>query len=198
MSIKEKIAPRSFLGVSNTAIRQQDDFYATPVKATEALLDTLNNLNINLPNLILEPSIGNGLLANVLINKGHSVIGYDIVDRGFPNTIIKDFMAVNERPEENIAIIANYPYKYILEHTKHSLDLLRDGEYLCSLAKIQFLETKSRRELFDESPMKYVCVFSERVKCLANGKETEGSSAVCYCWYIWKKGFSGRPEILWI
>ena len=70
---------------------------------------------------------------------------------------------------------------------KVDIALLKDGEYLIELAKIQFLEGKARREMFDKNPPKYVLVFSERIKCLANGENTGGSSAICFCWYIFQK-----------
>lgn len=178
--------------------RQEEDFYATPDIAVEKLFEICGKHNIRLPNLIMEPSVGSGNIAEVLKKHGHQVTGFDIVDRRWPGTIVKDFLTVDERPEEPMAIVANYPYKYVAEHTFHSLQLLRNGEYLCSLAKIQFLETEKRRKLFDEYPPKFCFVFSKRIGCLNNGLSPKNSSAVCYAWFIWEKGFDGYPLIDWI
>jgi len=185
------------MGASNHSLskRAEEDYYSTPAIAVEKLLAELDKLKIKLPNLIIEPSVGDGAIANILINKGFEVYGFDIIDRGFPNTNIENWLQVKTRPEQEIAIIANFPYKDIQKHTEHSLSILKDGEYLISLAKIQFLEGKARREMFDKFPPKYVLVFSERIKCLANGVDNGGSSAICFCWYIFEKGYNGMPMI---
>lgn len=198
MNSKEDIY--RILGSSNHSLtdRAVDDFYSTPKEAVEAMLNWCSAHNVSLPTSIVEPSVGSGNIANALISLGHSVYGFDIVDRGFPNTIVRDWLSVDALPSEEVAIVANFPYKVIQQHTEHSMSLLRDGEYLIQLAKIQFLEGKARRSMFEQFPPKYVLVFSQRIKCLANGKDTIGSSAICFCWYIFQKGFRGLPQIDWL
>ena len=198
MNNKEDIY--KILGASNHAIseRAKDDFYSTPPEAVEALLNYLPKINVNLPNLIIEPGVGNGAIAYPLSKSGFEVIPFDIVDRGYPNTIILDWLKVKARPEVELAIIANFPYKNILKHTEVSLNILNDGEYLIELTKIQFLEGLQRRELFDRQPPKFVLVFSKRIKCLTNGIDDGNSSAICFIWTIFEKGFKGMPMIGWL
>ena len=198
MNTKEDIY--RILGSSNhsESERVKDDFYATPKIALDKLFLELEKLKINLPKIIIEPSVGTGSIAIPFCKKGYSVIGFDIIDRGFPNTNIADWLTVSRPEIDNLAIIANFPYNKIQEHTEHSLSILKDGEYLIELAKIQFLEGKARRKMFDKNPPKYVLVFSERIKCLANGENTGGSSAICFCWYIFQKGFKGMPQVDWL
>ena len=65
--------------------------------------------------------------------------------------------------------------------------------------KIQFLEGQARRKLFEKSPPKYVYVNSKRQICYINGDMSKKmSSASCYCWFIWQKGWKGDPSIRWI
>lgn len=198
MNTKEDIY--RILGSSNhsESERVKDDFYATPKIAVDKLFLELEKLNINLPKIIIEPSVGTGSIAIPFCKKGYSIIGFDIIDRGFPNTNIADWLTVSRPDIDNLAIVANFPYNKIQEHTEHSLSVLKDGEYLIELAKIQFLEGKARREMFNKNPPKYVLVFSERIKCLANGENTGGSSAICFCWYIFQKGFKGMPQVDWL
>ena len=67
------------------------------------------------------------------------------------------------------------------------------------LLKIQFLEGKARYKLFQNNPPKYVYVNSTRQTCYINGDMSKKiSSAPCYCWYIWEKGYTGEPIIRWI
>lgn len=198
MNTKEDIY--RILGSSNhsESERVKDDFYATPKIAVDKLFLELEKLNINLPKIIIEPSVGTGSIAIPFCKKGYSIIGFDIIDRGFPNTNIADWLTVSRPEIDNLAIVANFPYNKIQEHTEHSLSVLKDGEYLIELAKIQFLEGKARRKMFNKNPPKYVLVFSERIKCLANGENVGGSSAICFCWYIFQKGFKGMPQVDWL
>ena len=46
-----------------------------------------------------------------------------------------------------------------------------------------------------------IYVSSSRLLCAKNGEfqkmKDGGGSAVCYCWYIWKKGYDGPTTIEW-
>jgi hypothetical protein len=65
--------------------------------------------------------------------------------------------------------------------------------------KLTFLEGQARKKMFEKYPPKRIYVFSSRVKCAKNGEfERMGSSAVCYAWFIWEKGFKGHPIIKWV
>lgn len=86
-----------------------------------------------------------------------------------------------------------------LDFVKKSLDLLEDGQRAIFFLKIQFLEGKSRYSFFQENPPKYVYVHSSRMNCVRGGRfEEYQSSAVCYAWYIFEKGFKGDTIIKWI
>ena len=80
-----------------------------------------------------------------------------------------------------------------------ALEVVKDGQYGIMFLKIQFLEGKERRKLFDKFPPKYVYVNSARQICYLNGDMSKKmSSATCYCWYVWEKGWKGEPIIRWI
>ena len=73
------------------------------------------------------------------------------------------------------------------------------GHYVIMFLKIQFLEGQARRELFNKYPPKYVYINSARQTCYINGDMSKKmSSATCYCWFIWEKGFNGEPTLRWI
>lgn len=80
-----------------------------------------------------------------------------------------------------------------------ALCVIPKGNKVAMLLKIQFLESKKRQELFKKNPPEYVYVFTERTVCARDGQfEKYKSSAVCYCWFVWRKGFYGEPKIRWI
>ena len=171
--------------------RQGEDFYATEPKAVEELLE-----RETFSETILEPCVGQGHIAKVLIGGGYKWIANDIVDRGFPGTQIKDFLALTENHND---IITNPPYKYCKEFVEHALSISPEGTKIAMFLKLTFLESQSRKELFEKQPFKTLYVFSARRNCAKNGDfEKYPSSAVAYGWYVWVKGFKGNPEIKWI
>lgn len=191
------------LGASNHCKdeREENDFYATPPCATKALLKYCKENNINIfDRTILEPACGKGHIADVLIEEGLDIIAFDIIDRDYQHQKDKiDFFMYDD--DVNYNIITNPPYKFAKEFIEHSLDIVKPNCYICMLLKITFLEGKARHEMFKKNPPYKVLIFSNRVNCSKQGdfeKDSEYGGAVGYAWYIWKKGYTGKPEIDWI
>ena len=185
------------LGASNHSEgeREVNDFYATDPNSVEMFLQRIKEDNFELHSNILEPACGQGHISEVLKKYGYNVASFDLIDRGYGE--IQDFLTFNYLDDRDI--LTNPPYKYAEEFVKHSLDLLSEGYYCIMFLKIQFLEGQARRKLFDKYPPKYVYVNSARQTCYINGDMSKKmSSASCYCWFIWEKGFTGEPTIRWI
>ena len=190
------------LGASNHSEleRVNDDYYATDPKALEIFLDKIEEDGIKLHNNIWECACGEGHLSKVLESRGYKVWSTDLVDRGYGsgNT---DFL--KSIPDSWCGdILTNPPYKYAKEFVEKALEVTRVGAYTVMFLKIQFLEGQGRRELFKKYPPKYVYVNSKRQVCVRNGnfdKYSNGTgTAICYCWFVWQKGFNGEPIIRWI
>lgn len=187
------------LGASNHSEgeRENNDYYATDPKALEIFLDKLDEDGIRLHNNIWECACGEGHLSEVLKNRGYKVWSTDLVDRGYGsgNT---DFL--KSIPDSWCGdILTNPPYKYAKEFVEKALEITRVGTYTVMFLKIQFLEGQNRKKLFKKYPPKYVYVNSTRQICYINGDMSKKmSSASCYCWFIWEKGFKGEPIIRWI
>lgn len=131
-----------------------------------------------------------------MIENNYNVKSTDLIDRNFGQSEI-DFLKQNEK--FNGDILTNPPYKYAKEFVEKSMDLIDDGFYCIMFLKIQFLEGQARRKLFENYPPKFVYVNSTRQLCAMNGNFGKyKSKAICYCWYIWEKGFHGEPTIRWI
>ena len=66
--------------------------------------------------------------------------------------------------------------------------------------KITFLESQKRKEFFKQYPPKYVLVFSKKIQVAINGDEKmfKKSSAACYAWFVWEKGYKDNSIIKWI
>lgn len=175
------------LGVFGKEEREQHDYYATTPKAAEWLIK-LENLNKN----IWECACGEGHLGKVFENNGFNVKKTDLIDRGYGEGGI-DFLKQTEIFDGDI--VTNPPYKYAQEFVEHALELVKDGNKVCMFLKVQFLEGKARRKLFDEHPPKTVWVSSGRLQCGKNG--VFQGSMVAYAWYVWEKGYKGDTIIKW-
>lgn len=187
------------LGASNHTDkeREQNDFYATDPHALEIFLDKLKEDGIEL-HRVWECACGQGHLSNVLKTRGIEVTSTDLVDRGYGEDCI-DFLKYESGFPLDLDILTNPPYKYAKEFVEKGLELVDKGNYVIMFLKIQFLEGQARLELFKKYPPKYVYVNSARQLCAMNGEfEKYKATALCYCWFIWEKGFYGEPKIRWI
>lgn len=188
------------LGASNHSEveREENDFYSTDPESLRKFLKRIEKDDIKLLSPIWEPACGMGHLSKVLEEEGYQVYSTDLVNRGYGFTGEKyDFLKMETFWTGDI--LTNPPYKYAAEFVQSALDKIGDGSYVIMFLKIQFLEGKSRRKLFDKHPPKYVYVNSERQTCYINGDMSKKiSSASCYCWYIWEKGFNGDTIVRWI
>ena len=145
------------IGASNHSNenRADDDYYATDPKAVEELLK-----REKFSHYVWEPACGGGHISKVLEAHGYDVLSSDIVDRGYPNTYVADFLSVAP-PVECISrdIITNPPYKRAKKFIEKALEISMDSTKIAMFLKTTFLESKGRREFFRENPPKYVYVF---------------------------------------
>lgn len=87
--------------------REKDDFYPTPPEPTRALLKAEASRLSDFP-VIWEPSCGDGAMAREMRDMGHDVVASDLVDRGWPNTIMRSFFDFDDAPAP--CIVTNPPY----------------------------------------------------------------------------------------
>lgn len=182
------------LGASNHSKdeRAENDYYATDPKAVRLLLEK-EKFNP----YIWECACGEGHISEELKKHGYNVFSTDLVDRGYGD--VKDFFSFKAQLRDKADIITNPPYKYAQEFVEHAMELVQEGCKVAMLLKIQFLEGKTRNELFKTYPPEKVYVLSQRVNCAKNGEfDKYKSSAVCYAWFVWRKSFKGSPTIHWL
>lgn len=179
--------------------REVNDFYSTDPKALEIFLDRLKEDGIELHKDIWECACGQGHLSKVLENRGYNVTSSDLIDRGYGKGNVDFLNTTFTTGMVQADILTNPPYKFAKEFVERALDITDTGYYTIMFLKIQFLEGQERRKLFDKFPPKYIYVNSARQICYINGDMSKKmSSATCYCWYIWEKGFQGEPIVRWI
>lgn len=175
---------------------EQNDYYATEPRAVELLLQ-----NETFNHYIWECACGAGHISKVLSDAGYDVKSSDIVDRGYPETEIINFLQSDASLTEGEFvgdIITNPPYKYAREFVEKAIEISKDSTKIAMFLKLTFLEGKARRKLFDKHPPKTVYVFSSRVCCGKNGHFNPSENAVAYAWFVWEKGYTGDTVVKWI
>lgn len=185
----------AILGARNYAQneRETNDYYATEPKAATLLMQ-LEDLSP----LIWECACGEGHLAKEFSKAGHTVYATDLIDRGYG--YVTDFLSTTAPPVPGFDIVTNPPYSKAQEFVEHALEIIETGRKVAMFLKIQFLEGKARRKLFDSQPPKVIYVSTGRLKCAMNGdfERYAKSNAICYAWFIWEKGFTGDTIIRWM
>lgn len=180
--------------------RVENDFYATNPKAVEMLFEKEEFYGD-----FLEPCVGQGHIAKsiqVKYPKAH-IECCDIVDRGYPNTLVCDFIEHDFLNQKFNSIITNPPYSLAKEFLEKGMEVLENNGKIAMFLKIQFLEGEKRREMFQKYPPKYIYVFTKRMATFNNGQELDDNgkkwaTTMCHAWFIWEKGFMGEPVVRWL
>jgi hypothetical protein len=162
-----------------------NDFYPTPAYATWALLE-----NEEFGTTVWEPACGDGAISRVLRAAGYRVISSDLVGRGYGQ--VEDFLTSRRRVE---SIVTNPPYKLAEEFVRLALRL--STHKVAMLVRLSFLESQGRYDLFQETPLKAVYVFSRRVSLYRGGISKKQGGVVAYAWCVWQHGFRGEPRLRW-
>lgn len=189
--------------------RVDNDFYATDPKAVEMLLSTGVFDWYYLPWIdVLEPCVGQGHIIDTVKNfynktKELRITTIDLIDRGYPNTIITDFLIW--KPDKGYdLIITNPPYSLAKEFVEKGMECLEVGGIMAMFLKIQFLEGAKREELFDKYPPKYIYVFRNRMATWNSGQPKDPktgkkwATTMCHAWFVWEKGSNTEPIVRWL
>lgn len=180
--------------------RVENDFYATDPVAVEMLMDAYQFNEGS----FLEPCVGNGNIPIIIKERypDAKLTAIDLVDRGYENTIIHDFLTY-ETDKKFDNIITNPPYSLGKEFVEKGMELLSDKGKMAMFMKIQFLEGIKRVDMFKKYPPKYIYVFSKRMPTWNNGQPTDANgkrwaTTMCHAWFVWEKGSKSEPVVRWL
>lgn len=172
------------------ARRPEGDFYATPARCTEALL----NAEPTMPRRVWEPACGDGAIARVLESSGREVTAGDLHDRGY-GAVGQDFLAFKGRCPG--AIVTNPPFNLADEFALHALSLR--PTYVAMLQRLAWLEgAKRHKRLWWPHPPSRIWVFSSR-QTLWRGDDPAGKSAggaIAFAWFVWDRRVPAGPPVL--
>jgi len=167
------------------------DLYETPDVAVEALLRVEA-----LPRCIWEPACGPGRIVNVLRTRGHEVYASDLIDYGTDPTAHydRDFLLEHQAPDGIECIVTNPPFKLADEFVAHALALCPS---VVMLLRTAFLESERRTKILEGCGLARVHVFRKRLPMMhrAGWQGRKGNSGMSFAWFIWSRGYRGRPAV---
>ena len=177
----KKESALAYVGHNSKGDREENDFYPTPESATVALLQ-----HQKFEGDIWECACGDGAISKVLLQYGYKVYSSDLIDRGYGSTG-KDFLKSDLKADN---IVTNPPFNLSTEFTLQALQLANKN--VAMLNKLSFLEGINRKnKIFIQNKLKYIWVFSKRVKFGGNG-------LMAFAWFIFDKNYNGKPTLDWI
>ena len=183
-----KIEAQRMAGVDVQNRREKDDFYPTPIFATQSLLDREKFIGN-----IWECACGTGKMSEVIKENGYEVMSSDLIDRGYGESNI-DFLK-SEKKVDNI--ITNPPFKLSQDFVLHGLKLVKNK--LAVFNKLNFLEGIRRKEkIFNQNKLKNVYVFSRRVSFVKEGQTKSAGGIIAFAWFVFDVNYNGKPTIDWI
>lgn len=179
--------------VASNYARAANDLYQTEPWATEALLRHFPVIGVT----VWEPAAGNHLMADVLRERGATVITSDIVTYDREHDFTWDFLG--SKDGSNVvpgAIITNPPYgKGNRDAVRFAeLALQRCDGMVALLLTAKFDFGKTRRHLFQDSPrfMAKIALL-DRISWAGNGE----TGTEDHAWYVWGPGGFGAARMLW-
>ena len=184
----KKNSALAYVGHNKDNNREENDFYPTPIGATQSLLDR-QKFDGN----IWECACGNGAMSKLMIKEGYDVYSSDLIDRGYGETGI-DFLQSTKKVDN---IVTNPPFNLATEFTTHAFTLAR--KKVVMLSKISYLEgIKRRKQIFNKRKLEKVLIFSRRVPFKKESSNKLAGGLMAFGWFIYDVNYNGLPTIDWI
>jgi hypothetical protein len=177
---------------SHTWQRDPHDFYIEPLWCSERLFATIPFVGE-----VIDPACGSGRIVEAARRAHHCAEGWDIVDRGFPGTKVRDFLTSRE-PICNF--VSNPPFGIAEPFVAHALELARHSVYM--LLPTIWLQGDRRSRWLEATPLARVLFIAPRpsmppgAAILAGGKPGNGTRD--YAWFCWVQGHQGPPIVGWL
>ncbi len=183
------------VGIKNGRNRSPHDYYITDPKAVKAILE-----REDLEGVILDPCAGNGGIAKFFKDINNFFCSDIREDDDLYPQAVKGIDFLKDYDKKSLAlspntIIMNPPFNSILQFIKKALEL---ADKVVVFGRIQLLEGKERYKFFMKNPPIRVYVFSDRISCIDPKTGWNTPAIMCFCWFVWEKGFKGKPTIQWI
>ena len=154
--------------MANNYDRPDSDYYPTPQKCIQSLFSVIDFKNLREEGWqFAEPSRGE---ASAIYQHFPDGSEYCELEEG------KDYFTHEWQTKPDI-IITNPPFKLALEFLQKSL---QEADVCIYLLRLEFLESKKRREFHQANPPTNLIILSERPSFVAGGTDK-----TAYAWYVY-------------
>lgn len=178
---------------SNARNEHISDYYRTPISDIEKFFEELDKVvSIDMKKCTLDPASG---------GDANSTMSYPTALSNYYKIPMENIKTVDIR-EDSLAdvktdylklkidykphvIITNPPFSKALQFIMKALNDVEDNGYVIMLLRLNFLETKARKDFFDKHMPEYIFVHHKRMSFIDGG----GTDSVAYAHYVWRKGF---------
>lgn len=150
------------------------DNYQTPMEVIENFLD---HYEVSKLGAIVEPSAGEGRFIKALRNRGYDnyIIAHEIREEERANLAKADandihigsFLEQTDVDESVRTVIGNPPFSLAMEFILKCKELYPNAEIIF-LLRLAFLESKTRKQFWQENPVSKLYVLSSRPKFINN------------------------------
>lgn len=172
--------------------RPADDHFATPREAVYPLVR-----HLALPHHIEEPACGEGHIAEVFKEYGYKVTASNLIDRGY-GEIGRNFLMQAKRRASTL--VTNPPFSLDEQFVLHAIHLGYDLAVF--FLRLKWLCGADRyRDIMGPTPPCLVLPFIQRITFFAGdtpSAEQPGWNTEDFAWFVWRKGFVGKPTIDWL
>ena len=98
-------------------------------------------------------------------------------------------------------VITNPPFSLAKEFIEKGLEV--SDKYVIMLCKIQLLEGTKRKDMFLNTPLKYIYVHTTRQATWKGGQPLDPNgkkwaTTMCLAWFVWDKEYNGETIVKWI
>lgn len=200
--------------------RDPNGWYVETRSVVQQLAEAIDFSSDGVPDLIWDPACGGGMIPGVMLERGHPVIGSDIIDRPRwhwggrkPWTFYRgNFLQVTKWPSlagHRLSIICNPPYNepapMIAEAFVHRALNMIPFHRAAFIVPIEFACGQGRyRDLYSKHRPSHICFFTERPsmppgeELLAHGESCRGGGMQDYIAVVFTEGGPHRTEALFL
>lgn len=178
------------------------DRYDTPTSAVRTFLRAWTETTMEIEGLwdahaVWEPAAGAGNMLAPLRETfpDADVIGTDIEPR-CAGVRLRDFLDTWDIRAD--VIITNPPFRLAEQFVRHALDVVADDGWVVMFLRAGFLESKQRRNFFEEHMPEQVWFLRSRPRFTGPNTDGESTDMALYAWFIWRRStltplfFEGR------
>lgn len=178
-------------------VRHPDDYYVEPAWCNDALFAA-----VKFEGLVVDPCCGLGRVLDAASSAGLDTFGMDIVSRGADQNHrfrIADFLTDELKPGGYPNMAFNPPYKYDEKFLGRAIN--RSQKLTAALLRAQWANAGARSRWLESLPLRYVLALAPRPSMppgtVIEAGENPGGGRVDYSWFVFERGYTGKPEFGW-